>query len=277
MAAGIIRNFFVQTSSPGYFPMIFHQSPCTDDVEEQEIKETTKETEDEDEREVEDEDDVASEAHEEEDSLEEVFLQPAHYTVDVTRQLLTFADLISRDVQRYFGRCHSDQEGGDIYNDSVSVRTSGCLRYYDDLLRIVRADEQKDTGVTRGEEADVPGVAKGNSDLGPLAELFGPSQGRSQPMMKRHLPLSFWTEPMSCCSLENFSNTADVTQTTSDTPSQDNMHTDTPVHYDSLQQSNMHALDNTQPDFSDLLANWDPNPEHGHTLMESMHMQHGTS
>uniref|UniRef100_A0A671XJ88 Uncharacterized protein n=1 Tax=Sparus aurata TaxID=8175 RepID=A0A671XJ88_SPAAU len=229
MAAGIIRNFLVQTPTPAYFPLIFQHSPCNGDEEEM-LEERPEKREDEEEREVEEEEeeDEESEAQEEEEEcLEEVFLNPAHYALDVTKQLLRFADLISRDVQRYFGRCSGDQEACDIYSDSVSVTTSGRLRYYDDLLKIARAGspEEESSSVTC---ADGQGV----SGLGPLAELFdhrGPSQGRSRPMIKRHLPLSFWTEPIPCCSL---------------------------------------------PDFSDLLANWDPNPELTHTLTEHTHMQH---
>ena len=281
MAAGIIRNFLVQTSTPAYFPLMFQHSPCKDDEEEM-LEEKPEVREDEEEREVEEEEeDEESEAQEEEEEcLEEVFLNPTHYALDVTKQLLRFADLISRDVQRYFGRCSGDQEACDIYSDSVSVTTSGRLRYYDDLLKIARAgtpEEQENSFVTCADDQEV-GVARGNSGLGPLAELFdhrGPSQGRSRPMIKRHLPLSFWTEPIPCCPL-GFSNTPDVTHTSSDTQSQDSTHThaNTHMHYNPLTHHNTHGLDSTQPDFSDLLANWDPNPELTHTLTENTHMQH---
>ncbi|KAE8300383.1 hypothetical protein D5F01_LYC00521 [Larimichthys crocea] len=287
MAAGIIRNFLVQAPAPAYFPLMFQHSPCREDEEEMleekpEVREDEEEREaEEEEEEEEEEEDEESEAQEEEEEcLEEVFLNPAHYTLDVTKQLLRFADLISRDVQRYFGRCSGDQEACDIYSDSVSMTTSGRLRYYDDLLKIARAgspEEQESSFVTRADDQGV-GVAKGNSGLGPLADLFnhrGPSQSRSQPMIKRHLPLSFWTEPMPCCSLVSFSNTPDGTHTNSDTPSQDDTHSDADahMHYNLLPHHNTHGLDSTQPDFSDLLANWDQNPEltHTHTLTENTH------
>ncbi|KAM3864777.1 uncharacterized protein percc1 [Diretmus argenteus] len=280
MATGVIRNFLLQAPSPRYFPMIPQHSPSQEDVKEkrEEMEEEPEEREDEEEREEEeeeDEDDGASEVQEEEEEcLEEVFLHPTQHSLDVTKQLLRFADIISRDVQRYFGRCPGDQDACDIYNDSVSAATSGRLRYYDDLLRIARtgnSDEQETTFVTSGKNQ---GVAKGNSSLGPLAELFdhrGPRQSQGRPMIKRHLPLSFWTEPIPCSSVLAVSNSPDNTHTNSDALSNDSVHMNpnTHVHYNLHSHPGTNALDNAQPDFSDLLANWDPNPELTHTLTES--------
>ncbi|XP_068445446.1 protein PERCC1 [Clinocottus analis] len=306
MAAGVIRNFLIQAPAPAYFPLIYQHSPCEEDEDVEMLVEKTEAREDEDEREVDDdeeeeeeedeEEDEESEAQEEEEGCLEVFLNPAHAALDATKQLLRFADLISRDVQRYFGRCSGDQDARDIYGDSVSVATSGRLRYYDDLLKIARAGspEEQDNRSVTGDQG--VGVAKGKSSLGPLAELFnqrGQGQGRGRPMIKRLLPLSFWTEPTPCCSLVSFSSSPDVTHSTqthnthSDTPSQDSTRSDTHAHHPSthadsdthahcnpLPHHGTHALDNAQLDFSDLLAYWDPNPELTHTLTENTHMQH---
>ncbi|XP_062244919.1 protein PERCC1 [Platichthys flesus] len=281
MAAGVIRNFLVQAQTPAYFPMIYQSSPCKDDIEmegDDKQEEREEEREDEEDRE-DDEDDEESDAQEEEeedDCSEEGLLNPAPCALDVTKQLLTFADLISRDVQRYFGRCSGDHEARDIYSDSVSAMTGGRLRYYDDLLRIARAGspEEPESGSSAANQEAV-GVSKGNSVLGPLAELFdhvSPSLGRGRPMVKRHLPLSFWTEPIPCCSLGGFTNTPDVTNT--NTPSQGGAHTDNDTHMPFNTDHNAHGLENNQLDFSDLLAYWDPNPELTHTLTETTHMQH---
>ncbi|XP_034400334.1 protein PERCC1 [Cyclopterus lumpus] len=295
MAADVIRNFLIQAPTPAYFPLVFQHSPCkeAEDVEMLEDKPEMREDEeeregDEEEEEDDEEEEDESEAQEEEEGCLEVFLNPAHYALDVTKQLLRFADLISRDVQRYFGRCSGDQEACDIYSDSVSVTTSGRLRYYDDLLKIARAGspEVQENRLKTGAEDQGVGVAKGNSSLGPLAELFnqrGHSQGRGRPMVKRLLPLSFWTEPIPCCSPVSFSSTPDVTHTHSDTPSQasdahaqHSAHADSDAHaqHSAHEDSDTHTLDNPQLDFSDLLAYWDPNPELTHTLTENTHMQH---
>lgn len=255
MTTGVIRNFLLQASNPAYVPMLFQRSSS---IEGEEEKLEGREDEGEREEEDEEEDEECGAQDDEEESFDQ--LLPNHGALDVTSQLLQFADLISRDVQRYFGRCSDDRESCDIYSESTT--TSGRLRYYDDLLRIARTGSPEEQGSGAVAHDGEPGVtvAKDNGGLGPLAELFnhrGPSQGRGQPMVRRHLPLSFWTEPVPRCCLDGLSNTPDITH--SNTLAQEHQHT----HHN--------PLDCTEPDFSDLLAYWDPHLEFTHTLTEDTH------
>ncbi|XP_036070268.1 protein PERCC1 [Oryzias melastigma] len=278
MAAGVMENFLIQDPTPNYFPMFFQHSPCRED-EEETLEGISEEREDEEDREDEEEDEDCDAPEDEEECLGGFLPNSADPVLDMTKQLLRFADLISHDVQRYFGRCSEDRQVCDIYNDSVSITTSGRLRYYDDLLKIARAESPKIQDCVSAGSAKEPGVAfaSGSSGLGPLAELFdhrGLSQNRGQPMIKRHLPLSFWTEPVPHGSLVDFRNGSDLSPTSCDAHPQDGVHVSKHVNYSLLMHSNMQTLSSIQPDFSDLLANWDPNLEFTHTLTEDTHMQH---
>ncbi|CAG5928685.1 unnamed protein product [Menidia menidia] len=279
MAAGVIRNFLFQAPTSSYYPMIFQHSPCKEDEGGNPEERSEGRENDEGREEEEDED---CEAQEDEDEcLDGFLLSSTHAALDVTKQLLRFADLISRDVQRYFGRCSDDRDSCDVYGHAVSMTPGGRLRYYDDLLRIARAGspEEKENRLPAHSEDPAVAVANGNDGLGPLAELFdhrGASKGRGQPMIKRHLPLSFWTEPVPRCSLVSCSSTPGVHHTDSSTHTHHSTHTHTDrhVHYNPITHHSTHTLDSTQLDFSDLLADWDPNPEFGQTLTEDTHMQH---
>ncbi|XP_061627968.1 protein PERCC1 [Phyllopteryx taeniolatus] len=196
MTTGVMRNLLLRAPSPAYFP------PEEDEEDE--------------------EDDKGSTDDDEEDECPDP--RPSD-PQDVTERLLRFADIISRDVRRYFGR----REARDVYEESAGPvgPTGGRLRY-DDLLRLA------------GSAAEGPP----SSELGPLAELFeSRGKGQVRPMNARHLPLSFWMEP--------------------DPPNPQDGHApprDTHANY------SLHTLENSQPDFSDLLANWDPNPDDADVL-----------
>uniref|UniRef100_A0A2K6FNT4 Proline and glutamate rich with coiled coil 1 n=1 Tax=Propithecus coquereli TaxID=379532 RepID=A0A2K6FNT4_PROCO len=132
-------------------------------------------------------------------------------------QLLRFSELISSDIQRYFGRKDKgqDPDACDIYADGRPAGSSARELYYADLVRLAQGRPWED------EEAPEPGVCSlGLSrdraqPLGPLAELFdyglrrcaGPrasgghsmrlerKYGHITPMTQRKLPPSFWKEP----------------------------------------------------------------------------------
>uniref|UniRef100_A0A674PCR2 Proline and glutamate rich with coiled coil 1 n=1 Tax=Takifugu rubripes TaxID=31033 RepID=A0A674PCR2_TAKRU len=197
MATGIIRNFLIPAPPPSaYLPLIFQQCPYSQDKEKmQEDNSEVREGEEYEEEEEEEEEDCDIVEEEEEECAKEAFLTSGPQALDVTKRLLRFADLINRDVQHYFGRS-SGEEACDIYSDPISVTTSGRLRYYDDLLRIARESPEEPENSAQCREA------QGGSGLGPLAELFqlgGTGQGHNRPMIKRHLPLSFWSEPSPRC------------------------------------------------------------------------------
>lgn len=254
MATGIIRNFLIPAPPSAYLPLIFQQCPYSQDKEKMQEDNSEVREGEEYEEEEEEEEDCDIQEEEEEECVKEAFLTSGPQALDVTKRLLRFADLISRDVQHYFGRS-SGEEACDIYSDPISVTTSGRLRYYDDLLRIARAGSPEEP-----ENSAQCREAQGGSGLGPLAELFqlgGTGQGQNRPMIKRHLPLSFWSEPSPRC------------------PTGDSSHPDAmDTHDNASSQHTTSCLENSQPDFSDLLAFWEPNPEITHTLTDNTHMQH---
>uniref|UniRef100_A0A2K6AN10 Proline and glutamate rich with coiled coil 1 n=1 Tax=Macaca nemestrina TaxID=9545 RepID=A0A2K6AN10_MACNE len=137
-------------------------------------------------------------------------------------QLLRFSELISDDIQRYFGRKDKaqDPDACDVYADSRPAGSTARELYHADLVRLARGGSLEDEhtpepGVSQG-QVRRPGLSGDRTQpLGPLAELFdyGLQQywgsraaaswslrlerkyGHITPMAQRKLPPSFWKEP----------------------------------------------------------------------------------
>ncbi|KAK3530698.1 hypothetical protein QTP86_032193, partial [Hemibagrus guttatus] len=86
-----------------------------------------------------------------------------------TDRLLRFAELISSDVQRYFGRSQ-DLDTCDIYTGRSHHAITGRQRYYSDIVRAASLEP--------GDEPE---------NLGPLAELFQSAQTTAWEMKPAHV------------------------------------------------------------------------------------------
>ncbi|KAL4624496.1 hypothetical protein GN956_G17450 [Arapaima gigas] len=196
MAAGVIRNV-TDFREAFYCPVNFH-SDLTEDEEEDE----------EDVQDVEEEGLEEGEClscHADEDGEEWRHPSPVNSPTETTHRLLHFANLISSDIQRYFGRKSRDEDPDacDIYEDRAFLGKCGRERYYADLVKMAQAT----VGLSAGHEGErkdsigsphaSPGVDSDSralqelcnqenaQRLGPLAELFdyglrryvGPSEG----------------------------------------------------------------------------------------------------
>lgn len=152
---------------------------------------------------------------------------PGPSSPEMPLQLLRFSELISGDIQRYFGRKDrgQDPDACDIYADGCSTSSSARELYCTDLVHLAQGrspndDRGAEPGVhsprgpqRQGHEAGIGGERV--QPLGPLAELFdyglrqfsGPrvsaghrlrleqKYGHITPMTQRNLPPSFWKEP----------------------------------------------------------------------------------
>uniref|UniRef100_H3AXQ2 Proline and glutamate rich with coiled coil 1 n=1 Tax=Latimeria chalumnae TaxID=7897 RepID=H3AXQ2_LATCH len=237
MAAGVIRNS-TDFKLPTAFQHSFLNPSVHQDMDFQDLSD-----EEDEEEEMEDELDETQIGPKNQNSEKGNWNSIANSTpqnVEMASQLLRFAELINKDIQRYFGRKskEEDPDSCNIYEDRFSSGKSGRELYYADLLRIARSgDNEEEESI-----CDKDGIQK----LGPLSELFEyglhrylkqrsfeSRDGRKQklerkyahviPMYKRRLPPSFWKEPS---------------------------------------PSSPYILNSNTPDFSDLLANWTSDTNH---------------
>ncbi|KAF6122970.1 hypothetical protein HJG60_000535 [Phyllostomus discolor] len=152
---------------------------------------------------------------------------PGLSSMEMPLQLLRFSELISGDIQRYFGRKDrgQDPDACDIYADGHPARSSAREPYCTDPAHPAQGglpDEDRASGPgahspqgPQGREQETGLCGDRVQSLGPLAELFdyglrqfsgpglsaGPQLRLEQkyshitPMTQRKLPPSFWKEP----------------------------------------------------------------------------------
>ncbi|KAM5131071.1 protein PERCC1 [Callospermophilus lateralis] len=218
MAAGVIRPLC------GFrLPLQSHQPFLSSDPEPLETSE-----EEEEEEEDEDNDDREGEELEDKGSPQNSGVAPqGPNSPETPLRLLRFSELISGDIQRYFGPKDKgqDPDACDVYEDSHLASHSARELYYADLVRLAQGGAPEDDEATEPEvhlskgsegQAHRSGFSKdGTLPLGPLAELFdyglrqflGPRASAGHrlrlerkyshitPMTQRKLPPSFWKEP----------------------------------------------------------------------------------
>uniref|UniRef100_A0A8C8SVB8 Proline and glutamate rich with coiled coil 1 n=1 Tax=Pelusios castaneus TaxID=367368 RepID=A0A8C8SVB8_9SAUR len=251
MAAGVIRNL-AEFRLPTSFQHSFLHPTTHPDMDFQDLSEEEEEEVEEEEEEEEVKEEDSCMGHNPEREKQKGSVGCSQSDAEMTLKLLKFSELISCDIQRYFGRKAKDEDPDscNIYEDGFSPRRSGRELYYADLMRLAQSSEL-DEEDAQGPPAPPRQLDQrvwssiwnkdGAQKLGPLTELFEyglrrfvkqqASDGRKlrlekkyahiTPMHRRKLPQSFWKEP---------------------SPSPPCL------------------LNANPPDFSDLLANWTSEP-----------------
>ncbi|XP_069838258.1 protein PERCC1 [Dendropsophus ebraccatus] len=255
MATGVIRNLS-EFKLPPPFQHSFLFPTLTQDVDFHESSEEEDELLEEDELE-----DLSYREEQDAGSTSDVSSRDASSEdtpSEMTERLLKFSELISNDIQRYFGQKtkEEDPDSCNIYEDYFTPRMYGGQElYYQDLVKMAQSkDHDRDDpfhSFTPRTEIDhkilkTICTKEDPKKLGPLTELFdfGLRKYTRQkvpvgkdarvhrldrkyahivPMHRRMLPLSFWKEPSPIPSC---------------------------------------ILNTNTPDFSDLLENWTSDTHH---------------
>ncbi|XP_077864117.1 protein PERCC1-like [Saccoglossus kowalevskii] len=102
--------------------------------------------------------------------------------LNVPQQLLSFAEMVNADIQKYFGPKKDADDACNIYEDRFSSGKSGRELYYADLLKIAQngdslSDELPPTRKDKKRSVVINTnfhelKDKGSSGIGPLNELF---------------------------------------------------------------------------------------------------------
>ncbi|XP_072029571.1 protein PERCC1-like [Amphiura filiformis] len=162
---------------------------------------------------------------------------------DIAQQLLHFADMVNKDIQKFFGKRKAIDDVDDDIKDRFASGKSGRELYYADLLKVAQqGDNNLDSSPQPKKQSER--IIISNKDgcwdkkLGPLGELFEYASAANRtntlhqsnwnehqtdkqrttiPWRKRSLPRSFFMEPQT-------------------------------------EQRSRHGLTQDPPDFSDLMA-----------------------
>ncbi|GFN74827.1 hypothetical protein PoB_000133300 [Plakobranchus ocellatus] len=71
----------------------------------------------------------------------------------VASQLLNFAEAVSLDIQRFFGRAKGEEDACDVYEDKWAATKSGRELYYADLIRIAQGGDTESSTAAKSKRA----------------------------------------------------------------------------------------------------------------------------
>ncbi|XP_013381939.1 uncharacterized protein LOC106152765 [Lingula anatina] len=109
---------------------------------------------------------------------------------DATQKLLNFAEMVNKDIQKFFGQKKDVEDACDIYQDKWTSGKSGRELYYADLLKIAHGYDSEDNPKpskkskrsssndfvelqsSKGSEQEFTGKMDKKIGMGPLNELF---------------------------------------------------------------------------------------------------------